>query len=57
MLNGMDLFSGYGGISLALRDWVKPVLNRCMHRASREGRDMSPWELADELFQKGEPNE
>lgn len=26
MLNGMDLFSGYGGISLALEPWVRPVL-------------------------------
>ncbi len=25
MLNGLDLFSGIGGISLALRDWVQPV--------------------------------
>ena len=25
MLNGLDLFSGIGGISLALRDWVRPI--------------------------------
>ena len=25
MLNGLDLFSGIGGISLALQDWVRPV--------------------------------
>lgn len=25
MLNGLDLFSGIGGISLALRPWVKPI--------------------------------
>lgn len=25
MLNGLDLFSGIGGISIALRDWVRPV--------------------------------
>jgi DNA (cytosine-5)-methyltransferase 1 len=25
MLNGLDLFSGIGGISLALREWVKPI--------------------------------
>ncbi len=24
-MNGLDLFSGIGGISLALRDWVRPV--------------------------------
>jgi hypothetical protein len=26
MLNGLDLFSGYGGLTLALSPWVKPVL-------------------------------
>jgi DNA (cytosine-5)-methyltransferase 1 len=26
MLNGIDLFSGYGGISVALAPWVRPVL-------------------------------
>ena len=26
MLNGLDLFSGIGGISLALREWVRPVI-------------------------------
>lgn len=26
MLNGLDLFSGFGGISLALRDYVRPVV-------------------------------
>ena len=26
MLNGLDLFSGIGGMSLALREWVKPVV-------------------------------
>jgi DNA (cytosine-5)-methyltransferase 1 len=25
MLNGLDLFSGIGGISLALSDWVRPI--------------------------------
>ena len=25
MLNGLDLFSGIGGISVALRDWVRPI--------------------------------
>jgi DNA (cytosine-5)-methyltransferase 1 len=25
MLNGLDLFSGIGGLSLALRKWVKPI--------------------------------
>jgi DNA (cytosine-5)-methyltransferase 1 len=25
MLNGLDLFSGIGGLSIALREWVKPV--------------------------------
>ena len=25
MLNGLDLFSGIGGISLALADWVRPI--------------------------------
>ena len=25
MLNGLDLFSGIGGISIALKDWVRPV--------------------------------
>lgn len=25
MLNGLDLFSGIGGISLALRDWISPM--------------------------------
>ena len=25
MLHGLDLFSGYGGLTLALSDWVKPV--------------------------------
>ncbi len=25
MLNGLDLFSGIGGISLALREWVRPI--------------------------------
>ena len=25
MLNGLDLFSGYGGITVGLRDWVRPV--------------------------------
>lgn len=25
MINGLDLFSGIGGISLALREWVKPI--------------------------------
>ena len=25
MLNGLDLFSGYGGISLGLEKWVRPV--------------------------------
>ena len=25
MINGLDLFSGIGGISLALQEWVKPV--------------------------------
>lgn len=25
MLNGLDLFSGIGGISIALREWVRPV--------------------------------
>ena len=25
MLNGIDLFSGYGGLSLALSEWVRPV--------------------------------
>ena len=25
MLNGLDLFSGIGGLSIALKDWVKPV--------------------------------
>jgi DNA (cytosine-5)-methyltransferase 1 len=25
VINGLDLFSGYGGISLGLRDWVRPV--------------------------------
>lgn len=25
LLNGLDLFSGYGGISLGLRDYVRPV--------------------------------
>lgn len=24
-MNGLDLFTGIGGISLALRDWVKPI--------------------------------
>lgn len=26
MLNGLDLFSGIGGITLALSEWVKPIL-------------------------------
>ena len=26
MLNGLDLFSGIGGMSIALREWVKPVI-------------------------------
>lgn len=26
MLNGLDLFSGYGGISLALSEWVRPIV-------------------------------
>ncbi|MDQ3234211.1 MAG: hypothetical protein M3Q07_20585 [Pseudobdellovibrionaceae bacterium] len=26
MLSGLDLFSGYGGLSLALSPWVKPLL-------------------------------
>ena len=26
MINGLDLFSGIGGISLALSDWVKPTV-------------------------------
>lgn len=25
MLNGLDLFSGYGGITIALSDWVRPI--------------------------------
>lgn len=25
MLNGLDLFSGIGGISLALKEWVRPI--------------------------------
>jgi DNA (cytosine-5)-methyltransferase 1 len=25
MLNGLDLFSGYGGITLALSEWVRPI--------------------------------
>jgi site-specific DNA-cytosine methylase len=25
MLNGLDLFSGIGGLSLALAPWVRPV--------------------------------
>jgi len=25
MINGLDLFSGIGGISLALREWVRPI--------------------------------
>ncbi len=25
MLNGLDLFSGIGGISVALREWVRPI--------------------------------
>jgi DNA (cytosine-5)-methyltransferase 1 len=25
MLNGLDIFSGIGGISIALRDWVRPI--------------------------------
>jgi DNA (cytosine-5)-methyltransferase 1 len=25
MINGLDLFSGIGGISLALKDWVRPI--------------------------------
>lgn len=25
MINGLDLFSGIGGISLALKEWVKPI--------------------------------
>lgn len=25
MINGLDLFSGYGGLSIALRDWVRPI--------------------------------
>ena len=25
MLNGLDIFSGIGGISVALREWVKPI--------------------------------
>ena len=25
MLNGLDLFSGIGGISVALKEWVRPV--------------------------------
>lgn len=25
MINGLDLFSGIGGISLALQDWVRPI--------------------------------
>lgn len=25
MLNGLDLFSGIGGLSIALKDWVRPV--------------------------------
>ena len=25
MLRGLDLFSGIGGISLALKDWVRPI--------------------------------
>lgn len=25
MMNGLDLFSGIGGLTLALKDWVKPV--------------------------------
>ncbi len=25
MLNGLDLFSGIGGMSIALREWVKPM--------------------------------
>lgn len=25
MLNGLDLFSGIGGISIALREWVRPI--------------------------------
>lgn len=26
MINGLDLFSGYGGLTLALAPWVKPIL-------------------------------
>jgi DNA (cytosine-5)-methyltransferase 1 len=26
MLNGLDLFSGIGGLSIALRDWVRPLV-------------------------------
>lgn len=26
MINGLDLFSGYGGLTLALSPWVKPIL-------------------------------
>jgi site-specific DNA-cytosine methylase len=25
MINGLDLFSGIGGISLALKEWVRPL--------------------------------
>ena len=25
MLNGLDLFTGYGGITLALSEWVRPI--------------------------------
>jgi len=26
MLNGLDLFSGIGGLSIALKDWVRPIV-------------------------------
>lgn len=25
MLNGLDLFSGIGGLAIALNDWVRPI--------------------------------
>ena len=25
MLNGLDLFSGIGGITLALQEWIRPI--------------------------------
>ena len=26
MIYGMDLFSGYGGITIALSEWVRPIV-------------------------------